>query len=52
MEESEVSIEAIRTSIRESLDRAKALVKESKRFVRERVILPPELKDGPDQASA
>jgi hypothetical protein len=42
MDESDVQIEQIKAEIQESIDRAKALVVESERFARDRVILPPE----------
>jgi hypothetical protein len=42
MVESDVKIEEIQAEIRESIDRAKALVVESGRFARDHVIAPPE----------
>ena len=46
MDESDVPIEQIKAEIQESLDRAKALVVESERFARDRVLLPPEAQPG------
>ena len=42
MGEPEVRIEAIQAEIRESLDRARALIAESERFARDHVIIPPQ----------
>jgi len=42
MDESDVRIEAIQAEIRESIDRAKALVADSERFVREHDVVLPE----------
>ena len=47
MEESNVPIEDIKTQIRESIDRAKAMVAEGERFVRDHSQAPPE----PDAAT-
>ena len=40
MDEIDVPIEEIKAEIRESIDRAKALVADSERFVREHSVLP------------
>ena len=42
MEEAEIVIEDIQAEIRESIDRAKAMVAESERFVRDHTLIPPE----------
>jgi len=42
MNESEVRIEDLKAEIRESLDRIKAMVDDSGRFVRDHTQLPPE----------
>ena len=42
MEESDVPIEDIKAEIRQSIGRAKAMVAESERFVRDHSQLPPE----------
>jgi hypothetical protein len=47
MSESDVRIEEIQAEIRESIDRAKALVAESERFVRDHDVVPPEMERDP-----
>lgn len=44
MDDADVPIDEIKAEIRESIDRAKALIVESERFVREHMIPPPEPK--------